>query len=105
MQETHGDFVISEATSEEHKGMYDVMNMSTGHVRWFDTVELCRQFIGVAESPGPRWDAVPLDENGRPLADAATVSADDEESAKEAARSWFHFVGVFRIKDITVTRK
>jgi hypothetical protein len=105
MSEQHGDFVISEATSEEHQGQFDVMNMATGHVRWFDTVEKCRQFIGAEDAPGLKWEAVPLDEDGKPLADAATVTADDEESAKEAGRSWFHFTGVYRIKDVKVTRK
>jgi len=105
MTEQHGNIVISESTSEEHKGQYDVMNLDTGHVRWFDTIEQCRQFIGVEEAPGPKWEAVPVDDSGQPMADAATVTADGEAAAKEAARSWFHFIGVFRIKDIRVSPK
>lgn len=103
--EQHGDFVISESTAPEHPGEYDVMNLATGHVRWFATVAECRQFIGLEESPGPKWEATPLDEDGKPMAEPAIVTAEDEDSAKEAGRSWFHFIGVFRIKDVRVKQQ
>lgn len=103
MHETHGTFAIFPSTSKDHEGQYSVMNDETGQVRHFPTVQQCRQYIGVEESPGPKWHAVPLDDSGKPLADAATVAAGDEQAAKEAARSWFHFIGVYRIKEIRIT--
>lgn len=103
MQEQHGDFVIMESTAED--GQFSVMNDSTGQIRRFATVAACRQFIGVEETPGPKWEAVPLGADGKPLADVATVTGNDEDAAREAAHSWFHFIGVFGIKDIQVTRK
>ena len=103
MLERHGTFIIAEATAPEYKGQYNVMNEMTGHVRWFPTVQQCRQFIGVEPPTGPLWEAIPLDEDGKPMHDAAVVSAADEASAKEAGRSWFHFIGVFRIKDVRVS--
>jgi hypothetical protein len=37
------------------------------------------------------------------MAAATVLSAPDEAAAKRAARDWFHFTGVFRIKDMQVT--
>ena len=103
MLEQHGNFTHRQATAKDHEDMYKVMNDVTGHVRWFPTIQQCRQFIGVEPPTGPLWEATPLDENGKPMHAAAVVSAKDEAAAKEAGRSWFHFIGVFRIKDIQVT--
>ncbi len=103
MLEQHGTFVIMASTAEGHEGEYSVMNDVTGHIRRFKTVQQCRQFIGVEPKTGPLWEATPLDDHGKPMHDAAVVSAKDEAAAKEVGRSWFHFIGVFRIKDIQVT--
>ena len=103
MLEQHGTYTIARETSKGHEDQYNVMNDVTGHVRWFPTIQECRQFIGVEPKTGPLWEVTPLDDHGKPMHDAAVVSATDEASAKEAGRSWFHFIGVFRIKDIQVT--
>jgi hypothetical protein len=100
MLERHGNITIA---AGKVPGQYAVTHAVTGQVRHFESVEECRKFIGVEKAPGPRWDVVPLDEHGQPMAAATVLSAPDEAAAKRAARDWFHFTGVFRIKDMQVT--
>jgi len=102
MLERHGDFSIMASQADGFEGQYAVMNVVNGQVRRFATIEACRQYIGVERSPGPHWDAVPLGADGKPMHEAAVVTAADEAVAKEAGRDWFHFIGVFHIKDIQV---
>jgi len=55
MLERHGTFTIARETAKGHEDLYNVMNDVTGHVRWFPTLQQCRQYIGVERSPGPHW--------------------------------------------------
>jgi hypothetical protein len=102
MFETHGKFTIGDSKAEDHDEPYAVMNTENGQVRWFDTLEQCRQFIGVEEAPGPKWSATPLDPDGNAIQAPAIVTAPDEAAAKEAGRSWFLFTGLFRVKEVHV---
>ena len=102
MQEVHGNFTIMDGEAEGHDEPYAVMNDENGQVRWFNTVEQCRQFIGVEEAPGPKWSATPLDQDGNSIYAPTIVAAPDEASAKEAGRSWFIFIGLFRTRMVHV---
>ena len=103
MVERHGDFSIMASQAEGFEGQYTVVNVVNGQMRHFDTIEACREYIGVAKSRDPQWDAVPLDAAGKPLHEPAVIAAANETAAKVVGRDWFHFIGVFHIKDVHVT--
>lgn len=102
MLERHGDFSIMASQTPEGEGQYAVTNVVTGQMRHFETLEACREYLGVARGRGPHWDVVPLDESGKPLHEPAVIAAADEAAAKVGGRDWFHFIGVFHIKDLRV---
>ena len=105
MTEIHGKYHIMESTADGHEGEFAVMNTENGQVRRFPTVEQCRQFLGLEEAPGPKWIATSMDEDGNAIHEPVTVTADDEQAASAAGKSWFQFIGVFRTKGVHVVPK
>jgi len=102
MLERHGDFSIMARGASGSPGQYAVTHVVTGQMRHFETLEACREYLGVARGHGPHWDVVPLDAAGKPLHEPAVIAAADEAAAKAGGRDWFHFIGVFHIKDLQV---
>ena len=87
MVERHGDFSIMASQTEGFEGQYTVVNVVKGQVRHFETIEACREYIGVAGSHGPQWDAVPLDSAGKPLHEPAVIAAANERRQRKSAET------------------